>query len=317
MTSDLIPATDDRAQGIVDLVNRANVADDIPLAMVHAEMIDLLHGPHMDPARDSRIVLDGDTVIGYLLAHYRPSGEEQEKIFFQGVVDPAYRRQGIGTALLRWGVERSEQRFAGVANDLPRVIRVDSYEWQSDQIALHAAFGFVGVRYFHEMIRPLADLPTRNEPEGIVIRRWRPDDGEAARLTHNDAFRDHWGSIPADPATWHQWLTDYGTRLDLSFVAYAGAELVGCAINAHYPHDRDLHGRLEGWIESLATARSHRNRGIASALITASIGAFAAAGFDHAALGVDTESPTGANRLYDRLGFTTLRRTVVSQRKVE
>ena len=45
----------------------------------------------------------------------------------------------------------------------------------------------------------------------------------------------------------------------------------------------------------------------------ASLDAFAAAGLTHAALDVDSSSPTGAARLYRSLGFETAARSVASR----
>jgi ribosomal protein S18 acetylase RimI-like enzyme len=45
-------------------------------------------------------------------------------------------------------------------------------------------------------------------------------------------------------------------------------------------------------------------------LIAHAIDTYRAEHLTHAALGVDASSQTGANRLYEGLGFTTLRNTV-------
>ncbi|MGI8830797.1 MAG: GNAT family N-acetyltransferase, partial [Candidatus Limnocylindria bacterium] len=49
--------------------------------------------------------------------------------------------------------------------------------------------------------------------------------------------------------------------------------------------------------------RPWRRRGLARALMTSSLVAAREAGFTSANLGVDTDSPTGANALYESLGF--------------
>lgn len=111
-------------------------------------------------------------------------------------------------------------------------------------------------------------------------------------------------------------MTAHGTRLDVSVMAFAGAELVGISLNDHYPDDEEVTGRRDGWIQSIGVLRSWRGRGVASALIAASLRAFADAGFTHAMLGVDTDSPSAAPRLYRRLGFATVHRSVTFEREV-
>jgi ribosomal protein S18 acetylase RimI-like enzyme len=52
-------------------------------------------------------------------------------------------------------------------------------------------------------------------------------------------------------------------------------------------------------------------------MIAASLEAFRAAGFTHAALAVDSDNPTGAYRIYERLGYQRMHRSVVYQRQVD
>jgi mycothiol synthase len=93
------------------------------------------------------------------------------------------------------------------------------------------------------------------------------------------------------------------TRLDLSRIALRDGRVVGYSINEHYPEDVEVTGRLDGWIANLGVRREERGRGVASALIAASIDAFRAVGFDHAMLDVDSANPSNAHELYRRLGF--------------
>jgi ribosomal protein S18 acetylase RimI-like enzyme len=129
----------------------------------------------------------------------------------------------------------------------------------------------------------------------------------------NAAFADHWGSTPRDEQAWHHEINATGWRHDLSFVALDGDNVVGFSRNQNFPDDFEDTGRRDGWIGSLGVLRSHRGRGIARSLIIHSFHAFVAAGFDHAVLGVDTENPTGAYRLYEGLGFQRMTRLIAHQ----
>jgi ribosomal protein S18 acetylase RimI-like enzyme len=132
----------------------------------------------------------------------------------------------------------------------------------------------------------------------------------------NDAFADHWGSTPRDRAAWEHDIATHGSRPDLSFLALDDDRVVGVCRNGHFPGDEAVNGRRDGWIMQLSVVRSHRRRGVASALIAASLHAFKGAGFTHSALGVDSENPTGANQVYERLGYRTIHRSVTCQRTV-
>lgn len=99
-------------------------------------------------------------------------------------------------------------------------------------------------------------------------------------------------------------------------MALARDEVVGYALNGQYPDDEALLGRRDGWINSLGVVRPWRHRGIASALVVTSLHSFAAAELTHAALGVDSDNPTGAAGLYRKLGFTPMLRAVTHQLEV-
>jgi len=176
--------------------------------------------------------------------------------------------------------------------------------------------GFDRARFFDELQRPLTDLPGIVAPPGIEIEPWEDSHREPARLVSNSAFADHWGSTLRSADAWETALKAPGRRLDLSFVATEGQEVVGYSLNGFYADDEAVTGRKDGWIESLGTLRSHRGRGIASSLIVASLHAFQAAGLNSSMLGVDTENPSGAYGIYQRLGFEPLNRMILLSRTI-
>ncbi len=74
--------------------------------------------------------------------------------------------------------------------------------------------------------------------------------------------------------------------------------------------DWEATGVREGWVGQLGVRRAWRRRGLATALLVRSMEAFRAAGLEAATLGVDTENPTGALGIYERVGFRPIRRFV-------
>jgi ribosomal protein S18 acetylase RimI-like enzyme len=100
-------------------------------------------------------------------------------------------------------------------------------------------------------------------------------------------------------------------------VVYDGGTPVAYVQCSRYPHDWEDRGRTEAWIEGIGTIASYRGRGIASALITMAMLAFRTDGMEYAILGVDSENPTGANRIYERLGFVPERRMVSFRKPVD
>jgi ribosomal protein S18 acetylase RimI-like enzyme len=136
-------------------------------------------------------------------------------------------------------------------------------------------------------------------PAGIAVRTFERDDAAAIHalldeayrgwdrtyvpLAHEDWFRAMTGDIEFDPTTW--WLAER-----------KGA-LAGCAL-----------WWKSGWLKDIAVREGERGHGLATALIRQGFAEFARRGLRRAGLKVDAANPTGAPRLYERLGFTTRRR---------
>lgn len=240
---------------------------------------------------------------------HRPSSEREVQAIVGGVVAQSFRNRGIGSELVEWSLTRATEKLRSAQAGLPRVIRAFAYDWQRELLLFFAKHEHTPARYYDEMLLPL-DQPVAVAPRGFEIAAFTMDRSEDARVAANVGFVDHWGSTPMDEPTWKHWLSESTTRLELSYLAVCNDEVIGVLMSAHYPNDQRLHGRREGWIESLSTVREWRNRGVASALIASACNAFLDVGFTHAALGVDTKNPTGAAGLYSRTGFVVDRRQV-------
>lgn len=311
----LRPATASDLDAIHALQRRVETHDAYPMASPIEEFREWLTDPHLDLAADTRVAEVDGAVVAWGRIWHRPSGAREERAYLLGAVDPAERGRGLGRALLAWQIARGEDLLRRQAPDLPRYLRAQAYAHHAADLALYARHGLRPVRYNDELLRDLADLPAPPSIAGIAIVPWDPARSEAARVAQNEAFADHWGSTPLDAAAWEHGLASFGTRLDLSFLALDGGRVVGVCRNGFYPGDEEVTGRRDGWVVNVSVVPSHRRRGIASALLVASLGAFRAAGFTHSALGVDSENPTGAYGVYERLGYVPQHRIVVVQRE--
>jgi ribosomal protein S18 acetylase RimI-like enzyme len=310
---DLRPADGTDPAAVHRLIRRAEVHDRAPVVTALEEVADIFRDPHLDPAADTRIcVVDGEVVAwGWVMHH--PAGERLERAMLLGAVDPVHRRRGIGSALFEWQIARAEELLRRHPPHLPRVMWTYVFDTQADAIALYEGYGFRPVRWNESLLRPLDGLPGGSDPAAIEIVPWDRARDEEVRRVKNAAFADHWRSPPTDPASWVVWLEEHATRLDLSLLVLSEGEVIGYSLNEHYPDDEGLTGRREGWIGNLGVLREWRRRGVASALIRRSMLLFREAGFTHAAIGVDTENPTGAARLYRRLGFVPIHRSVIHE----
>ena len=84
---------------------------------------------------------------------------------------------------------------------------------------------------------------------------------------------------------------------------WEGDEVVGSVMNAIFAEENARIGLRVGWLEHVSVRAPWRGRGVAKALIAASMRALRERGMDFAALGVDAQNPTGALALYEGLGF--------------
>ena len=169
-----------------------------------------------------------------------------------------------------------------------------------------AAAGYRLARRHAHMERATFDaIPDRPLPEGIELLPVVPGDVAALRRAFEvdaEVFRDHWGDVDDSETAWQSWLGDPDIQPGLWVVAVDAAtgETAGQILNYVQP---DADGRLVGWTESIAVRRPYRRRGLASAMLAASLRRVRGAGADYAALGVDLQNENRASAIYERLGF--------------
>lgn len=265
------------------------------------------------PETDSVFVWDGPELVAFGWLKTQIGSAKGHRVELWGGVHPARRREGIGTALLRWQVERAGAIASTLEASVPTSIRVEAMDTQSDLLALAGRFAFEPVRRFLEVARPTAlPLPALEPVPGLRLLPWHEDLDAATRAAHGEAFLDHWGSEPRSEEEWRQWYTGHrGFRPDLSAVAVDDAgEVAAFVLTAAYPLDWETGvAPVEAWINSVGTRRSWRKRGVGRWVLAHVLEQVAVSdtGFERAILGVDAENPTGALGLYRGLGFEDVR----------
>ena len=148
-------------------------------------------------------------------------------------------------------------------------------------------------------------------PSGLEMIAWTDTWSEAALDALNDAWRDHWGYEPMPPEVWrYRFHDDAGFLRPASRLAVADGRVAGLVLCTEQATDDAGDGRT-AWLDLIAVRREWRKRGVASALMSATLVALAEEGFRTAALDVDADSPTGALGLYERHGFRVMRSETV------
>ncbi|WP_420124448.1 GNAT family N-acetyltransferase [Nakamurella sp.] len=255
-------------------------------------------------------VLRSGRLVGYGLLHVI-AREPGWLAYADGGVHPDVHRRGIGGWLLARQLELARTLRDVQAAGRPGELRIGAAERRPGAIAAIVAAGFEPRRYFFRM---RADLrgPSPDpvpDPPGVRIRPFVAGDDDAVRLASNDSFADHWGSVPRDPDTWRSEYTDSITfRAGMSFVAEDVTGIVGFSLASEHDADTATRGHRTGYVSRVGTVRAVRGRGVGSALVARSLAAMRSDGYAEAELDVDADSPTGAGRLYERLGFAVVSR---------
>jgi GNAT superfamily N-acetyltransferase len=174
--------------------------------------------------------------------------------------------------------------------------------------------GFRPVRHSHRMEIDLREpFPAPIWPDGIVVRSFRSGDERAFHETHQESFADSWEPIDEPFDEWAHWLLQLPAFVpELWFLALAGDEPTGVAICHPHPGAPE-----RGWVRILGVRRQWRRRRLGRALLLHAFSEFRSRGLTRAGLGVDAESPTGANRLYEQAGMHVAARFDIYEKVIE
>ena len=252
--------------------------------------------PGFDIETDAWVVktIDG-RVVGYeeLFNEYAHTSLRGD-----GYVHPDFEGRGIGTALLR-ALEARARKEIDLAEPEHRVFVRNAME-SRDIVAreMHAAEGYKPVRYTWRMEITLEEPPPAPDwPQDIELRPFNLEQHDyLVYRAHQDAFRDHWGFVPRSYEFWqHHMIEDENFDPSQWYIAWDGDQIAGYALCRY---------RLgNSWVGTLGVRRPWRKRGLGLALLYHSFEEFYQRGDRLIMLGVDSENPNGATRLYLKAGM--------------
>jgi mycothiol synthase len=278
------------SESVRRLVLAATDADGVAPLSEHV-MLHLRYGGDA-PVRNLVAFVDS-AVVGY--AHVDVT-DPVEGPSAELAVDPAWRRRGIGRALVARALEVADGR-----------LRLWAHGDLAASAALAEQMGFERVRVLWQMRRPLfAPLPAPELPDGVTIRTFRPGNDDAAWLELNSrAFADH-----PEQGAWT--MDDLHRRENEPWFDPAGfflAEEAGSLVGFHWTkvHGGDgahAHGHEPlGEVYVVGVDPSQQGRRLGRALTLIGLHHLRDRGLTEVMLYVD-ESNTAAIRLYTSLGFT-------------
>jgi mycothiol synthase len=298
MTAELRAPTLDDVEALTDLINRdAHELYGQPEESVESMRM-WLTGPTLNPETDIRVAVVDRAYRGYVDIDPDP-----EPIYWVDLRVPPSESDEIRLKLLDWAEERGAERGAAV-------LRFHTASVDEPMIRLLEARGYRLIRHFYRMrIDFDGEPPEAPWPEGITVRTATPDDARLAYEVHQESFEDHWEYSRTPYEQWQHHLLREGYDPTLWFLVEEDGEVAAVAFCREHEAEEGL-----GWVSVLGVRKNWRRRGLGRALLLHSFHEFRRRGFHAAALGVDADSLTGANRLYESAGMSVVRRSDVYER---
>jgi mycothiol synthase len=292
---------------ILDLCTTAAMAD-LGFSDVDERMIrEAYELPSFRADRDSMLVLDADGKAAALIELYDTDTMHiAPYAFFR--VRPDLRETDVPAWALEWIAQRAPANLPLAPAEARVALHTEVPASNRPIQAALEASGWEHERTDWTMeidLEAAASLPEPVWPEGITVRSADLErDARALHATEADAFSDHYGYVPQPFEQWFAFRTKFlKAEPDLWFMAMDGDEVAGMALcSSQRGGQPDL-----GWISTLGVRRPWRRKGLALAILHHAFRELAARGKPRAGLGVDSQSLTGATRLYERAGMHVVR----------
>jgi mycothiol synthase len=275
------PMTRDDAALVAELVAEEEAALGREPRMGAADV--LAFWVRTDLAANSWLLEDAGGIVatGWMEAH-------GDTAFTGSTVHPRAQGRGIGAAL----VARAEGRARELGAS-----RLLQFSFGEDSAAheLFESQGYHPVRRHYEMAIELDGEPPEPElPKGLVLETFREEEAKEFHDATVEAFADEWGFISMPFDEW--WKMRQDEDKSLWFVVRDGDRIA-----AYARCEAGRHGG--GFVGMIGTRKAWRRKGLGQALLLHAFREFWARGIRRVSLGVDSENPTGATRLYERVGM--------------
>ena len=215
--------------------------------------------------------------------------------------------------LFDWAVERATENAAAHDHDDKRLKAFATVGGTRHELLVDA--GFTPTGFSATMVRSTRDdVPDRPLPAGLTTRPVSGADLRAIWEADVEAFADDDNFVEQDEDDWARFVDEASAGTALWTVAWDGDDVVGQVRTRVRDGEAARIGRQRAWTEEISTRRDWRKRGVATALITASLRQLTELGFDEAALTADTESAAGSFHLYESLGYREVIRPAMMSR---
>jgi mycothiol synthase len=232
---------------------------------------------------------------------------------------PEWRHQGIELAAIGY----FETRVSELLCDCPAeqaIYKIFVNDTHTDRIALLQSANYTQIAAHANMVRPDLDhIPDNALPEGIEIRPVADEYIRAIYETYREAFKEHiHGSDPSDE-DFLEW-SNFDDLSDRSLWVIAWDvqtdKVAGVILNFILEDENAFFKRKRGYVEFISVLQPFRRRGLARAMIAASLRQYKKRGMQEAALSSHTENPFNPISLYLEMGFQVRYHTLVFSKPV-
>ncbi|MCI0713975.1 MAG: GNAT family N-acetyltransferase [Chloroflexi bacterium] len=304
---------DEDAEQIANLKNRCSMALVGVPSTNTIEVRSHWNFDGMDREKDFRVVWDGDTPVAY--GEVWNDDPPFIRAWVNAYVHPDYQNQGLGTYITRWAEQRARETFEKAPADAKLLVVSGAYSHHQDAIELLENEGYEKTRIFWTMKIDLDhDIPEPQFPPNIHMTTFAEfKDLRAMANATDDAFLDHWGYVSTTEErrveNWAEWTNpEKSPNYDATtfWLALDGDEIAGMSLCTPTSNENKNHG----YVYTLGVRRTWRRQGLALAMLHFTFREMKARGKEVVLLDVDSESLTGATRLYEKAGMYVLREGV-------
>ena len=295
---------------IVAVIEGSNKADQID----HTETVEDVaatyrHLVNCDPYKDMIFAEMKGDVIGFGRVWWILRSDGTRTYCHFTLLLPQWRGQGIRRAMLRHNECRLREIAVAHPKEGLRFFEVWAGDAEVDWVSLLIGEGYKPVRYSFETVRPnLENIPDLPLPEGVEVRPSKPEHFRKIFDAAAEAFQDHWGASQWHDEEFERWQEQSFFNPALWQVAWDGDEVAGMILNFIHEKENSEYNRKRGYTEEISVRRPWRKKGLARALLARSFKLLKDKGMTEAALGVDAENISGALKLYESMGFRTVKR---------
>jgi mycothiol synthase len=267
-----------------------------------------LTAPGINQTRDIAVCQHPDGhIAGYARVQIEDVGGIRQGRFNSHVPPDSEVWGGASRDLLLWAARRMQEEIDTTGKPATIIERVDEENLRRREFLEDA--GFRTVRYFRIMrLDEACGLAEIDLPGGHSYVHGPGREGaEKYVAMFNETWIDHYGFTPLTKEDFLHDIEsdpDYNPSLDI-VIEGPDARYVGfafCRIEPQHP--------VLGEVMAIGIRRGSRGTGLGRMLLTHAIRSLIERGATRIELGVDSENPTGAERLYESVGFK-----VVSMRR--